>query len=151
MPAEYTSLEKIRLEKLETLKKRGVEPYPTRAQRTHTSRQAVAAFEEAEEKGSAQPVQAIVAGRIRSMRVMGKITFAHIEDGEGRLQLFLRADEIGRDALEIFNRDLDIGDFVQARGGNVPHQSGRSHVESSGILLVGKVNYTLAGCKRRSD
>ncbi|MCX8061768.1 MAG: lysine--tRNA ligase [Anaerolineales bacterium] len=116
MPAEYTNLEKIRLEKLEALKHRGIETYPTRAQRTHTSRQAIAAFEEAEKKGDAQPVRAIVAGRIRSMRVMGKITFSHIEDGDGRLQLFLRADEIGEEALEIFNRDLDIGDFVQANG-----------------------------------
>ena len=43
---EYTSLEKIRLEKIEALRKEGVEPYPTRAERTHTSAQAIAAFED---------------------------------------------------------------------------------------------------------
>ena len=45
---EYTSLEKIRLEKIEELRKEGIEPFPTRAERTHTSLQAIAAFEDAE-------------------------------------------------------------------------------------------------------
>lgn len=138
MPAEYTNLERIRLEKLESLKKRGIEPYPTRAQRTHTSRDAIAAFEEAERASAAQPVQAIVAGRIRSMRVMGKITFAHIEDGEGRLQLFLRADEIGEEALETFNRDLDIGDFVQAQGEMFRTKAGEATLKVQEYRLLAK-------------
>lgn len=138
MPAEYTNLERIRLEKLESLKKRGIEPYPTRAQRTHTSREAIAAFEEAERASAAQPVQAIVAGRIRSMRVMGKITFAHIEDGEGRLQLFLRADEIGEEALETFNRDLDIGDFVQAQGEMFRTKAGEATLKVQEYRLLAK-------------
>lgn len=138
MPAEYTNLERIRLEKLESLKKRGIEPYPTRAQRTHTSREAIAAFEEAERAAAAQPVQAIVAGRIRSMRVMGKITFAHIEDGEGRLQLFLRADEIGEEALETFNRDLDIGDFVQAQGEMFRTKAGEATLKVHEYRLLAK-------------
>lgn len=138
MPAEYTNLEKIRLEKLEALKKRGIEPYPTRAQRTHTSRQAILAFEEAEKKGDAQPVQAIVAGRIRSMRVMGKITFTHIEDGDGRLQLFLRANEIGEEALETFNRDLDIGDFVQAQGEMFRTKAGEATLKVQEYRLLAK-------------
>ena len=138
MPAEYTNLEKIRLEKLEALRQRGIEPYPTRAQRTHTSRQAIAAFEEAERSGDSQPVQAIVAGRIRSMRVMGKITFAHIEDGDGRLQLFLRADEIGEEALEIFSHDLDIGDFVQARGEMFRTKAGEATLKVQEYRLLAK-------------
>lgn len=138
MPAEYTHLEKIRLEKLEAHKQRGVEPYPTRAQRTHTSREAIVAFEEAEKNGDAQPVQAIVAGRIRSMRVMGKITFAHIEDGDGRLQLFLRADEIGKDALEIFSHDLDIGDFVQASGEMFRTKAGEATLKVQEYRLLAK-------------
>jgi len=50
--AEYTSLEKIRLEKLEQLRALGMEPYPTRAQRTHTSREAIEAYEKAEREGT---------------------------------------------------------------------------------------------------
>jgi lysyl-tRNA synthetase class 2 len=112
--AEYTSLEKIRLEKLEQLRALGMEPYPTRAQRTHTSREAIQAYEKAEREGTT--VEATLTGRLRSMRTMGKLTFAHIEDGEGRIQLLLRVNELGAERLELFNRLFDLGDFIQASG-----------------------------------
>jgi lysyl-tRNA synthetase class 2 len=112
--AEYTSLEKIRLQKIEELHAQGVEAYPTRAQRTHTSAQAIAEFEAAEASG--QEVKATLAGRIRASRAMGKVTFAHIEDGWGKIQLFLRANELGKEKLDFFNKMFDLGDFVQASG-----------------------------------
>lgn len=111
---EYNSLEKIRLQKLEELRAEGIEAYPTRAQRTHLSTEAIAEFEAAEKEG--REVGAILAGRIRALRPMGKITFAHIEDGAGRIQLFLRANEVGKERLDFFNRMFDIGDFIQAEG-----------------------------------
>src|SRR5512138_2265932 len=111
---EYTSLEKIRLQKLEELRSEGIEPYPTRAQRTHTSAQAIAEFEAAEKEG--REVKATLAGRIRATRAMGKISFAHIEDGDGRIQLFFRLNEVGKENLDFFNKMLDIGDFIQASG-----------------------------------
>lgn len=112
--AEYTSLEKIRLEKVAQLRQEGVEPYPTRAERTHTSTQAITAFERAEKEGG--EVQATLTGRIRSMRPMGKLTFAHIEDGDGRIQLLFRANELGEERVTWFNKMFDLGDFIQARG-----------------------------------
>jgi lysyl-tRNA synthetase class 2 len=112
--AEYTSLEKIRLQKIEELHAQGVEAYPTRAQRTHTSVQAIAEFEATEAAG--QEVKATLAGRIRASRAMGKVTFAHLEDGWGKIQLFLRANELGKEKLDFFNKMFDLGDFVQASG-----------------------------------
>ena len=91
--ADYTSLEKIRLEKIEELRAEGIEPYPTRAERTHTSAQAIAGFEAAEKDG-----------------LEFKATLA------GRIQLFLRVNELGQEQVDFFNRAFDIGDFVQARG-----------------------------------
>ena len=118
--AEYTSLEKIRLQKLEELRAEGIETYPTRAKRTHTSEEAIAAFEAAESEGASSgsmpEMQATLAGRIRAMRAMGKISFAHIEDGDGKIQLFFRTNEIGKERLDFFNRMFDIGDFIQAEG-----------------------------------
>ncbi len=116
MENKYNNLELTRLEKLERLRKANVEPYPTRAERTHTSQQAIKAFEAAEAAGQNNPVTATLAGRIRSMRPMGKITFAHIEDGDGRIQIFLRLNDLGEQAIELFNREFDLGDFVQASG-----------------------------------
>jgi lysyl-tRNA synthetase class 2 len=116
MTADYTSLEQIRLEKVHGLRAEGYEPYPTRAQRSHTSQEAIRLFEESEAQGAEQAVSIILTGRLRSMRPMGKITFAHIEDGEGRVQLFLRANEVGQEALDLFTRQFDLGDFIQASG-----------------------------------
>jgi lysyl-tRNA synthetase class 2 len=111
---EYTSLEKIRLQKIEELRAEGMEPYPTRAERTHTSAQAIAEFESAEKDG--REVKATLAGRIRATRAMGKISFAHIEDGAGKIQLFFRINELTQERVDFFNKMFDIGDFIQASG-----------------------------------
>jgi len=112
--AEYNPLEKIRLQKIEELHAEGVEAYPTRAKRTHLSTEAIAEFE-MNEKDNVE-VNATLAGRIRAMRAMGKISFAHIEDGAGKIQLFLRMNELGKERLEFFNKMFDLGDFIQAEG-----------------------------------
>lgn len=119
MMSKYTSLEKVRLQKIEALRAQGIEPYPTRARRTHTSMQIVAAFEAAEKNtpaGAAPKVEATLAGRLRAARPMGKLTFAHIEDGDGKIQLLLRINELGQERVDFFNAMFDLGDFVQATG-----------------------------------
>lgn len=117
--AEYSALEKIRLQKIEELRAEGIDPYPTRAERTHTSAQIIAEFEAAEKNASpdaAPKVKATLAGRIRASRAMGKVSFAHIEDGAGKIQLFFRINELGKDRVDFFNRMFDLGDFIQAAG-----------------------------------
>jgi lysyl-tRNA synthetase class 2 len=115
--AEYTHLEKIRLQKIEELREQGIEPYPTRAERSHTSKQAIAALDAVTVEGQVtQEIPATLTGRIRATRAMGKLTFAHIEDGEGKIQLFLRINELGQDKVDFFNKMFDLGDFVQASG-----------------------------------
>ena len=118
--SEYNSLEQIRLQKITELRAEGVEPYPTRAERTHTAAQAIAEFEAAEKTaGTGNPpaeVKATLAGRIRATRSMGKLTFAHIEDVSGKIQLFLRINELGQERISFFDKMFDIGDFVQASG-----------------------------------
>jgi lysyl-tRNA synthetase class 2 len=111
---EYSSLEKIRLQKLDELRAEGVEPYPTRAERTHTSAQAIAEFESVEKEG--REVKSTLAGRVRATRAMGKLSFAHIEDGEGKVQLFFRVNELGQERVDLFNKMFDLGDFIQASG-----------------------------------
>ena len=88
---DSSELERIRLDKLQALQENGVDSFPARVERTHTTREAIVAYESAEE-GSTVP--ATVVGRIRSIREMGKVTFTHIEDGDGQLQLFLRKDDL---------------------------------------------------------
>ena len=116
MTNKYTALEEIRLEKIENLRAQDIEPFPNRAQRTHTSVEAIREFENNESKAEQAPGSAILVGRIRSIRPMGKISFVHIEDGYGRIQLFLRANDIGQEGIDFFNRNFDLGDFIQASG-----------------------------------
>jgi len=111
--AEFNSLEQIRLQKIEELRAEGINPYPTRAERTHTSTQAIAALDATAE---GVEVKATLVGRIRATRAMGKLTFAHIEDGEGKIQLFFRVNELGQEKIDFFNKMFDIGDFIQASG-----------------------------------
>jgi len=147
MPSEYTNLEKIRLEKIERLRKQGIEPYPTRVQRTHTSQQAIACFEEAEAKADASDIHVILAGRIRSMRTMGKLTFAHIEDGDGKIQLFLRANEVGSEALALFNKEFDLGDFIQAEGDLFRTKTGEVTLKVHSYRLLAKAVTPLPAAK----
>jgi lysyl-tRNA synthetase class 2 len=147
MGANYTNLELNRLEKVERLRAQGIEPYPSRAQRTHTSQQAIRAFEAAEAAGEGQPVKATLAGRIRSMRPMGKITFAHIEDGDGRVQLFLRANDLGEEALGLFNREFDLGDFVQVSGEMFRTRTGEATLRVSEFRMLAKAITPLPAAK----
>jgi lysyl-tRNA synthetase class 2 len=147
MATQYTTLEHNRLNKLENLQAMGMEPYPNRAERTHTSREAMRAFETAETVEGADPVRAILAGRLRSMRPMGKITFAHIEDGDGRVQLFLRADEVGRERLDLFNHEFDLGDFVQASGEMFRTKSGEITLLVADFRILAKAITPLPAAK----
>lgn len=148
MPVKYSNLEQTRLEKLERLRAQGVEPYPNRAERTHTSLQAIQAFEAAEGAGGqVDPVHVTLAGRIRSMRPMGKITFAHIEDGDGRIQLFLRANDLGQEAFSQFNNDYDLGDFVQASGEMFRTRTGEATLRVDGFTLLAKAITPLPAAK----
>ena len=77
-----------RIAKLETLRQQGIEPYPPRVERTHTAAEALAAFQDAPSpQDPSEGVRVIVAGRLISIRVMGRSTFAHVADGTGQIQI----------------------------------------------------------------
>ena len=116
MEEGFSNLEQTRLEKLRSLQAQGIDAYPPRSEITHTTAAASKAFETAEKAGISDQVIVTLAGRIRAMRPMGKIIFAHIEDHAGRIQLFFRVNDLGSEKIAFFNRDFDLGDFIQACG-----------------------------------
>jgi len=142
---EYTPLEKIRLQKIVELRTEGVETYPTRAERTHTSVEAIAAFEVGEKEG--REVKVILAGRIRATRAMGKISFAHIEDGAGKVQLFFRMNELGQERVDLFNKMFDIGDFIQAAGVMFRTKTGEITLHVHDFKLLAKAVSPLPAAK----
>lgn len=145
--SKFTKLEKGRIEKVKDLRAAGIEPYPTRAARTHTSREAIDSFAEIEGKDDAVPIQATLVGRIRSVRRMGKIVFAHIEDGAGVVQLFFRSDDIGGDQLAFFNDKFDLGDFIQAEGEMLRTRAGEVSLKVESFHMLAKAITPLPAAK----
>jgi lysyl-tRNA synthetase class 2 len=123
---QLTDQEQQRRKKLARLRKAGIDPFPPRANRSHTSVQVVSVLDEATEESELPTVS--VVGRLVSIRVMGKSSFAHIQDGSGRLQLYLR-----RDVLE-----LDLGDFVEATGQPFRTRTGEPSVRVDDLRILSK-------------
>ncbi len=109
--------------------------------------EAIQAFEKAEAAGQDEAVSVILAGRLRSMRTMGKITFAHIEDGYGRVQLFFRANDIGKEQLKFFNTEFDLGDFVQAEGEMFRTRTGEVTLRVASFKMLAKAVTPLPAAK----
>ncbi len=147
---ELNELERQRVEKLEKLREAGMTPYPPRCYRTHTTQAAVAAYEEAERSAGAAP-HVTVAGRLLSIRIMGKVAFAHIEDESGKLQLFLRQDLLGEASYTLFKKAFDIGDFVEAGGAMVRTRTGEISVEAHTLRMLAKAITPLPIPKEYAD
>ena len=144
---ERTELEKIRLEKLQRLLDQNILPYPTRAHVTHTAAQIIAAYEAAEAAGDATPVAATLAGRLRALRPMGKVAFAHIEDGSGRIQLFFRINEIGPEAMDFLQQAFDLGDFIEAEGTMFRTRTGEATLQVQSFHMLAKAITPLPAAK----
>ncbi len=135
MSWEPSPLEEQRLGKIERLREVGVDPYPIHSNRTHKTAVAIAAFEEAEEGSE---IEVTVCGRLVSTRDMGKTVFAHIEDEYGRIQLFMRRNEVGEESHGHFRKLIDLGDFVQATGILFRTRTGEVSVRASDWKLLSK-------------
>ena len=128
-------LEEQRLEKLARLREAGIEPYPLRVERSHTTAEAIAAFEAAAEGDT---VAVTLCGRLLSVRDMGKSVFADIADESGRVQLFLRRDDVGEEAHAHFRKLLDLGDFISASGEMFRTRMGEVSLHARGWTLLSK-------------
>ena len=123
----------VRLEKLHAWREEGISPYPTRAQRTHTTQEALDQFEEL----LAAEQEITLVGRIMLVRDMGKTTFMHIEDGAGRIQVYFRRDDVGEDIYPGVRR-LDIGDIIQASGHLFATKTGERTLKVHRFRLLSK-------------
>ena len=131
--ARFNEYEQQRYQKMLRLRDRGVEPYPRRAARTHTARAAIDAFTRGEAVQGAQ-----LAGRLVSIRDMGKLTFAHLQDGSGKIQLLFRRDTVGAEDYAMLLKDLDLGDFIGAEGNIIKTRTGEITLEVTRFQLLAK-------------
>jgi lysyl-tRNA synthetase, class II len=134
-------LEQERLDKLASLETQGVEAYPRRVQRTHTTAQAIAQYEtlEAADLEAAEALEVTVCGRIRRLNLKGKLSFLHIEDAFGRLQLFLRVNDMDENSYNLVKDKLvEMDDFVQATGTMMRTKAGEISVLVKEFSLLSK-------------
>ncbi len=127
-----------RLRKLELLRELGVDPYPARAERTHTCGEVLARYDEL----AGQTVS--VAGRVTSIRSFGKLAFVKLRDASGEVQLYFQKDDVAeldaaRGVLGMKQLKLiDTGDFVQATGVMTTTQTGEKSVGVRELKLLAK-------------
>ena len=132
--ATIEELRKIRLKKLEAIKKSQLSPYPEKTKRTHKIEDAVRDFG----KLSRLKKEVILAGRIKSMRGHGGSTFLDIEDGTAKIQAFLKKDGLGEKSYEFFLENFDIGDFIEIRGILFKTKKGERTIEAADFKILAK-------------
>lgn len=135
---ELNELETIRREKLTTLKELGVDPFGKKYERTHWAKQILTQFdhlskEELEEAGH----KVSVAGRIMSKRTQGKASFAHIQDFSGRIQIYVRQDQVGELPYKIFDL-CDLGDIIGVKGTIFKTKTGETTIKAEEVVLLTK-------------
>lgn len=123
----------VRQAKLEHLRDCGNDPFSSNWEQSHTSVEALALLPEQVEEGP----EVSVAGRIVALRLMGKASFMKILDRDGKIQSYVRKDEIGEDDYVHFKK-LDLGDFVGIRGPLFRTKTGEITIRAKEYRLVSK-------------
>ncbi len=132
MSDELNFIEKARREKLDRLRAAGTEPFAYSYDRTHSSRDAVAALGDEEEGPDVS-----VAGRLVSWRAQGRTAFAHLADMDGRVQLYFRKDELSEAAFAEL-AEYDLGDWVGVQGRMMKTRTGEATVRVKTVQLLSK-------------
>jgi len=122
---------KFRLEKLKKVYDFGVDPFPQKFEPIHNNREIVCDFVNFENKA------VTIAGRIMSMRAMGSASFFTIQDHKGRIQIFLKKDNVGEKKYDLFKL-LDIGDFIGIDGMVFKTKVGEVTVRANDFTILSK-------------
>lgn len=127
-------IKKIRLEKLERLKKAGVEPYPAKTGRTCGAAEALENFDEWQKSEK----KIVLAGRLTALREHGGSTFGRVDGGGAKIQIYLKKDELGEKEYVFFLENFDIGDFVEVAGVLFLTKKGEKTLKVSGAKMLAK-------------
>ncbi|PIU20819.1 MAG: lysine--tRNA ligase [Elusimicrobia bacterium CG08_land_8_20_14_0_20_59_10] len=115
--------------KIKAIREKGIDPFPHRFKPTHKM---------AEAAKCAPDTPVTVAGRMVLMRVMGKASFAHIKDGTGKLQIYVKKDVVGEESYELFRKQLHVGDFLGVEGKLFVTHSGELTVNAQKLTVLSK-------------
>ena len=136
---ELSEQEILRRQSLDELRKMGINPYPAAEYPTNAfSTEIRDSFRDDDE-----PREVMIAGRMMSRRVMGKASFAELQDSKGRIQVYITRDDLcpgeNKDLYNnVFKRLLDIGDFIGVKGFVFRTQTGEISVHCKELTLLSK-------------
>jgi len=128
----------VRREKMEQLRENGIDPFGKRFERTHNSQELHELFDpRTKEELAEMALTASVAGRMMTRRGKGKAGFAHLQDREGQIQIYVRKDRVGEEAYEVF-KHADLGDFFGVTGEIMKTDTGEVSIKASEIVILSK-------------
>ena len=136
---ELSEQEIVRRQCLQSLRDMGIDPYPAAEFPTN----AFSTDIKADFKDEDEPREVVIAGRMMGRRVMGKASFAELQDSKGRIQVYVARDEICHDENKelyntVFKKLLDIGDFIGVKGFVFRTQTGEISVHAKELVLLSK-------------
>jgi lysyl-tRNA synthetase, class II len=133
MNEELSEILQNRRQKLERLRELNINPFPFRYERTHQSTQVISNFDLLESSGASVKV----AGRLMSIRLHGKTLFAHLKDGVGTIQIYVRRDDIGQEIFDRFGL-FDMGDIIGVEGTVFKTHTGEITIRVSSFDILTK-------------
>ena len=129
---DMNNLMKVRREKLDKLKDEGKNPFElTKFNRTHTSKNIIDNYEDLENK------DVIIAGRLMAKRIMGKASFCHIQDSDGKIQSYVSINDLGEESYKHF-KEYDIGDIIGINGFVFKTRTGEVSIHAKEVTLLTK-------------
>lgn len=137
---------KLRREKLQKIKDKGIDPYPIKSERSHK----IIELWNEQDKFIKDETKVTIAGRLIAMRRQGKLGFGNLSDISGKIQLFVRRDELGEENYELFKL-CDVGDFIQVTGVAFITQTGEFSLKASNIKLLTKNLRPIPAVKERKE
>jgi len=127
-------IRKARMEKLESLKRAGFQAYPSNTTRSHKIEQALSDFK----KLVSSKKEIVLAGRIKSIRAHGKLTFLDIQDDSGKIQVVLKENCLGEKGYQFFLDHFDIGDFAEFKGSLFETKTKEKTLEAADFKMLAK-------------
>ncbi len=129
----------IRVQKVKELEKSGINPWPANEPVNSTCKDVIDQF--ADETTGTNEYQ--VAGRVIALREHGKTIFATIQDRSGKLQIYLRSDELGQEQFDFFKKYVDLGDIIWCEGTSFRTKMGEITLKVDGCELLSKCLHPL--------
>jgi len=127
---------KQRIDKIDDMRKRGINPYPYKFDKKNSSLDIIENFSKLKKEEKAD-TKVSIAGRIVSSRIMGKASFIDIQDEKGKIQIYVRKDDVREDSYNLFKK-FDLGDFVGVEGVVFSTKAGEVSVWAKKIELLSK-------------